>query len=106
MEELSTYSRKHIDYEKYPKLFLSLAASNLRVLFGFPMHVASFFCAAAMLPESKVQSFHVGYTDLLEPKRWWKYLIGAACKLDRKVASQDAEYEDLFTADELEIFNR
>ena len=64
----------------------------------------AFFCAAEMFPQSKIALTWIGYTNLLEPARWWRYLFGAGFKLQRGVTFQNSEYKNLLYAEELNFF--
>ena len=86
MENLSIYPGPYVVHEKYSRLFQYLVNANLRVLCNIPMNLLSFFCAGVVLPESKLISLSVGHVESVEPKRWWRYLFGAVCKLERVVS--------------------
>ena len=77
-----------------------VAMSKLRVVRQIPMDIVSFLIAAAVLPQSNVVSIWIGIINLFEPKRCWKYLISAACKLQRDVSIKNSKYMNLFSDNE------
>ena len=102
IQEFSVYPGTILDivYKEYPRLFWYFATSNLRVICHIPMDVVSFFVAAVVLPQSKVDSIWIGKINLLEPKRCWRCLISATCKLQRDVSIKNSNYMNLFSDNE------
>ena len=86
IEELAVYLERKIVYEKYSRLLMYSATSNLRIIYNIPMNVMSLFCAATMLSHSKITNIWIRPPKLLQPKRRWRYLIGALLKMERDVA--------------------
>ena len=105
IEEFSVLPEPNIVHKKYSRLFMYFALSNLRIVYSIPMDVMSFFCAAAMLSQSKVVSFWMGNANLLEPTRWWRYLLGSICKLQRKVSIKNPSHMNLFFDDERNLLD-
>ena len=89
IEEISVYPSVSMFHRKYSQALLYFAASNVRVICSIPMVVMSFFFAAIMLEQSKVDTFFLDCT-LQEHSRWGKYLIGVVCKLHRDVTVNTA----------------
>ena len=103
LEELSSYGKADIGHKKYSKLLLSIAQTNIRVLYSIPLDKVSIFCTAIILNHSKIISFYTWNCFVLKPKFWWKHLVGAACKLQRNVDFPYQQHDRFFSEDEQKL---